>query len=88
MDYEAVAEALRSRHLFAAAADVFPSEPLSSSPLLQLPNFIMTPHIAGGTRQAAIKATRIAAEELNRYLNGDNLRYCANPQVQEGSDLK
>jgi D-3-phosphoglycerate dehydrogenase len=89
MDYDAVAEALRSGHLFAAAADVFPSEPLASnSPLLQLPNFIMTPHIAGGTQQAAIKATRIAAEELNRYLNGYNLRYCANPQVQEGLGLK
>lgn len=83
MDYDAVADALRTGHLFAAAADVFVAEPLPpDSPLLQLPNFILTPHIAGGTRQAAVKATRIAAEELRQYLEGGLLRYCANPEAQ------
>ena len=83
MDYDALADALRSGHLFAAAADVFPAEPLpADSPLLQLPNFIMTPHIAGGTRQAAEKAAAIAAQELRLYLDGKPLRYCANPEVQ------
>jgi D-3-phosphoglycerate dehydrogenase len=86
MDYEAVGDALRSGQLFAAAADVFPAEPLPpDSPLLQLPNFIGTPHIAGGTRQAAIKATRIAAEELRQYLEGSPLRYCANPEVYKST---
>ncbi len=83
MDYAAVADALRSGHLFAAAADVFPEEPLpADSPLRQFPNFIMTPHIAGGTREAAQKATVIAAEELRRFLAGEPLRFCANPEVQ------
>lgn len=82
MDYQALEQALRSGHLFAAAADVFPEEPLpAGSSLLQLPNFITTPHIAGGTKQAAIKATRIAAEELESYLQNGSLRYCANPEV-------
>ena len=82
MDYSAVEQALRSGHLFAAAADVFPEEPLPpDSTLLQLPNFVMTPHIAGGTKQAAIKATRIAVEELQSYLQDGTLRYCANPEV-------
>ena len=63
MDYEAVAEALKHGHLFAAAADVFSVEPLpADSRLRQLPNFILTPHLAGGTRQAAEKAVRIATE--------------------------
>ncbi len=83
MDYDAVADALRSGHLFAAAADVFPIEPIPiDSSLRQLPNFIMTPHIAGGTRQAAAKAAAIAAEELRLFLEASPLRYCANPQVQ------
>lgn len=83
VDYDALAEALASGHLFAAAADVFAVEPLSSgSPLLKLPNFIMTPHIAGGTRQAAEKAAAIAVQELQLYLEGKPLRYCANPQVR------
>ena len=82
MDYDAVAEALTSGHLFAAAADVFPLEPLPvDSPLTRLPNFILTPHLAGGTRQAAEKAAAIASEELERYLTGKPLRYCANPPV-------
>lgn len=83
MDYDALAEALASGHLFAAAADVFPVEPLpADSPLLRLPNFVRTPHIAGGTRQAAEKAAAIAAQELQRYLDGKPLLYCANPEVQ------
>jgi D-3-phosphoglycerate dehydrogenase len=83
LDYDALAEALASGHLFAAAADVFTDEPLPpNSPLLQLPNFVMTPHIAGGTRQAAEKAAAIAAQELQLYLEGKPLRYSANPQVR------
>jgi D-3-phosphoglycerate dehydrogenase len=84
MDYDALANALRSGHLLAAAADVFPSEPLpKDSPLLSLHNFVMTPHIAGGTRQAAEKAATIAAEEVRRFLSGEKLRYCANPEVEQ-----
>ncbi len=79
MDYDAVAAALEQGHLFAAAADVFPIEPLPvQSRLRQLPNFIMTPHTAGGSRQAAEKAVGIAVEELRRYLAGGALRFPAN----------
>ena len=82
MDYDAVAEALDRGHLFAAAADVFPVEPLpADSPLRKLPNFIMTPHVAGGTRQAAEKAANIATEELRRYMTQEPLLYCANPET-------
>lgn len=82
LDYDALADALRSGHLFAAAADVFPCEPLQKdSPLLSLPNFVMTPHIAGGTRQAAEKAATIAGAEVTRYLSGQPLRFCANPEL-------
>jgi D-3-phosphoglycerate dehydrogenase len=80
LDYAALEEALRSGHLFAAAVDVFPEEPLPpGSSLRELPNLVMTPHIAGGTRQAAEKAARLAAEEIERYLTGQPLRFCANP---------
>lgn len=80
LDYQALEEALRSGHLFAAAADVFPQEPLpQQSTLLSLPNFVMTPHIAGGTRQAAEKACRIAGDELARFLKNEPLRFWANP---------
>ena len=80
LDYQALEQALRSGHLFAAAADVFPDEPFPpDSSLLTLPNFVMTPHIAGGTRQAAEKACRIAGQEVERFLNSEPLHFCANP---------
>lgn len=80
LDYDALADALRSGHLSAAAADVFPQEPIpADSPLLSLPNFIMTPHIAGGTRQAAERAAALAAKEVMRFRTGRALLHCANP---------
>ena len=79
LDYEALEAALRSGHLFAAAADVFPEEPIpQGSSLLNLPNFILSPHIAGGTKGAALKACRIAAEEVKRFLDGTPIQYQAN----------
>ena len=83
LDYQALEEELRRGHLFAAAADVFPDEPIPPhASLLALPNFVLSPHIAGGTKGAAQKAARIAGEEVARYLAGEPLLYCANPQVQ------
>lgn len=82
LDYDALYAVLASGHLRAAAADVFAQEPLQAdSPLLRLPNFIATPHIAGGTRQAAEKAATIAAAEVARFLRGATLLHCANPAV-------
>ncbi len=79
LDYDAVAAALESKHLFAAAADVFPTEPIPpNAAVLRLPNFILTPHLAGGTRQAAEKAAAIASEELGRYISGETIHFCAN----------
>lgn len=50
LDYDALAESLRSGHLRAAALDVFPEEPIpAGSSLLDQPNLTMTPHLAGAT---------------------------------------
>lgn len=57
VDLDAVAAAIRARHLGGVAIDVFPDEPRSndevfSSPLNGLPNVILTPHIGGSTIEA------------------------------------
>ena len=50
LDYEALADSLRSGHLRAAALDVYPEEPIpADSPLLAQPNLTLTPHLAGAT---------------------------------------
>jgi D-3-phosphoglycerate dehydrogenase len=71
LDYEATVDALESGHLGAAAFDVFPEEPVpADSRLLVAPNVVMTPHLAGATRQTAHRAASIAAEAVAAYLAG------------------
>ncbi|GAB3943438.1 2-hydroxyacid dehydrogenase [Kribbella albertanoniae] len=71
LDYEATVDALESGQLGAAAFDVFPAEPLpAGSRLLTAPNVVMTPHLAGATRQTALRAGSIAAEAVAAYLSG------------------
>lgn len=82
LDYDALCDALDSGHLFGAALDVFPEEPIpAGSRLLTTPNLVMTPHLAGGSKQTAANAARTAAEEVARYSRGEPLRHCANPDV-------
>lgn len=71
----ALCDALASGQLGAAALDVFAHEPLSTNdPLLSAPNLVITPHIAGASRETALLAARMAGEEVGRYLRGEILR--------------
>ncbi|PZT70299.1 hydroxyacid dehydrogenase [Streptomyces sp. SW4] len=82
LDYDAVCDALDSGQLAGAAFDVFPAEPVpAGSRLLTTPGLVLTPHIAGGSRQVAHKAARIVAAEVGRFLRGEPLAHCANPDV-------
>jgi D-3-phosphoglycerate dehydrogenase / 2-oxoglutarate reductase len=85
LDYDAVCDALESGHLWGAGFDVFAEEPIPpGSRLLRAPHVVMTPHIAGCSRQTAEKAARIAAAEIGRYLRGEPLAHCLNPQALRG----
>jgi D-3-phosphoglycerate dehydrogenase len=69
LDYPAVADALESGQLGAAAFDVFDIEPLpATSRLRTAPRVVLTPHLAGATRQTAERAAAIAADEVAGYL--------------------
>jgi (S)-sulfolactate dehydrogenase len=65
IDETAVAAALRSGKLGGAALDVFDVEPLAAgSPLADCPNLILTPHIAGVTRESNVRVSSLIAEKV------------------------
>lgn len=70
IDEAALAEALRSGHLASAAADAFDHEPPVGSPLLEMPNFIPTPHLGAATREAARRMGEAAARNVVAVLTG------------------
>jgi D-3-phosphoglycerate dehydrogenase len=79
IDYDALCDALDSGHLWGAGCDVFPEEPIpQTSRLLRTRHIVMTPHIAGASKQTAEKAARIAAGEIARFLRGQPLKHCVN----------
>jgi D-3-phosphoglycerate dehydrogenase len=69
VDEEALAEALRSGKVAAAALDVFAQEPYSG-PLLGLDNVVATPHLAASTEEAQDRAGVIVAEQVAAALEG------------------
>ena len=65
---------LRKGWLAGAGLDVYETEPLpDDSPLWEMDNVIMTPHISGFTPHYDDRATDIFAENLRRYLAGEPL---------------
>jgi len=82
LDYAAAAAVLRSGHLRALALDVFSEEPVPpDSPLLRMPNVVFSPHLAGATRQTALRAARVAALEIERYARREPLQHVLNGVV-------
>lgn len=74
VDHIALAEALAKKQLAGAALDVFPEEPLpADSPLWELPNVIVSPHVAGLSSQYMDRAFLLFKENLRRYLSGEPL---------------
>ena len=69
IDEAALVEALRAGKLAGAGLDVFETEPLpAESPLWELPNVILTPHVAGVTPLYYQRAAALFADNLERFL--------------------
>lgn len=72
VDYAALAEGLRTKHLCGVAADVFPKEPAANGDIFEnelqgFANVILTPHIGGSTMEAQANIGLEVAEKLVKY---------------------
>ena len=71
IDEAALVEALRAGKLAGAGLDVFEEEPLPvTSPLWDLENVIVTPHVSGATPLYYQRTAAIFADNLERFLSG------------------
>jgi phosphoglycerate dehydrogenase-like enzyme len=76
VDEDALAEAIRSGHLGGAALDATdPEPPVPESPLWDLPNVIISPHVSADSPQMWERRREIFKENLKRYLAGEPLRF-------------
>lgn len=69
VDETALAKALNSGHVAGAAFDVFSVEPATNSPLFNLKNVVVTPHLGAATTEAQENVALQVAEQLSDYLN-------------------
>ena len=77
LDQEALARTMKGGRLWGAALDVTEPEPLpTDSPLWDIPNLIITPHVAGGMRLELTRRVciQMAQDNLRRYLAGEPLK--------------
>jgi len=74
VDTGALAEALANETIAGAALDVFNREPLNPQSILnQLPNLILTPHIASNTNEALIVSLNMVIDNVINFINGDDV---------------
>jgi len=72
IDEGALAGALISRRIAAAALDVFEKEPLpEDSPLWDIDNLLITPHAAGGSQHESRHIQDIFIDNVDRFVAGD-----------------
>ena len=82
IDTTALVQALRAKRLAGAALDVVEGEPLApESPLRELENVYLSPHVGGVTADARTRSGSMAAENLIRALKGERPLAVVNPEV-------
>ncbi len=85
VDEKALAAALARSHLAGAALDVFSEEPLAKdSPLLSVPNLVLTPHVGGSTHEAQEAVGYQVAQQVREYLKRGVIQNAVNvPSVSD-----
>ncbi|WP_018600844.1 phosphoglycerate dehydrogenase [Mycobacterium sp. 155] len=71
IDEQALADAITSGHVRAAGLDVFATEPCTDSPLFELPQVVVTPHLGASTEEAQDRAGTDVAASVKLALAGE-----------------
>jgi D-3-phosphoglycerate dehydrogenase len=71
IDEDALHRALTANQIAGAGLDVFVSEPPTDSPLVALPNVVVTPHLGASTDEAQEKAGVSVAKSVRLALGGE-----------------
>jgi D-3-phosphoglycerate dehydrogenase / 2-oxoglutarate reductase len=90
VDADALAEALQSGQIAGAGVDVFPSEPAHKSPLFNLPNVVLTPHIGGSSGEALAKVGEMIGRTVLAALAGQAVPNAVNlpPATMNANELQ
>jgi phosphoglycerate dehydrogenase-like enzyme len=79
VDESAVAQALHSGHLGAAALDVFEIEPPVGRPITQAPNVLLSPHVGGIGDASNLAMSRMTCAGVLACLSGGRPEHVVNP---------
>ena len=86
-DEASLVYALRKRHIGGVAFDVFETHPIApDSPLLELDNVILTPHIGGATYETVERHSRMMADDILRFVKGRRPVNLVIPEVWRPQD--
>ena len=82
VDEPALIGALQSGHLAGAALDTYAVEPLpAESPLRQMDNVLLSPHVAGQTDDAVLRVGNAAAQAILDEFDGKRPAFVVNPDA-------
>lgn len=83
VDEQALLQALRARQIFGAGLDVYEREPLLTPGLSDLPNVVLTPHIASADVRTRTAMVDMVVDDVMAVLEGRRPRNLVNPEVWE-----
>ncbi len=81
-----LADCIREGVIGGAALDVFDVEPTTESPLFDLPQVVVTPHLGASTREAQDKAGDAIADMVQLALAGDFVPWAVNVDAAEAHE--
>jgi phosphoglycerate dehydrogenase-like enzyme len=83
VDEAALIAELQTSRIQAVIDVTDPEIPSKSSPLYDLPNVFLTPHVAGAAGTERLRLGLMAVEEIERFIAGEPLRYAIEPALLE-----